>query len=85
MQTEQMLVLSTAHLTSDTCAQYLPTFLYAFEKADYGWFVYVPECLEEDTPDSLADCLDFAHDNKFTWVMFDRDAPVTEGLAVYDW
>lgn len=82
---EKLLVLSTAHLTPIACNGYLPGFIHAYPKADYGWFVYVPAMLDEDTPDSLADCLDFAHGHKIEWVMFDRDAPKVRGLPIYDW
>lgn len=48
---ERMLVLSTANVTAETCNIYLHTAPFAaFEKGDYGWFVYVATDLPDDLP-----------------------------------
>lgn len=85
--TETMLVLSTLHLQHDTCTQWLDHAPFAaFTKADYGWFVYVPEDLDGvDMPDDLKACCERAHARGCEWLMFDRDADMLPELASYDW
>lgn len=87
MTIESMLVLSTGHLEHGTCTQWLDTAPFAaFTKADYGWFVFVPEDLGEDPmPPDLLVCCQLAHARGCEWIMFDRDAPALDTLPVYDW
>ena len=83
---EPMLVLSTGNLTSDTCNRWMKSADHAvFEKGEYGWFVYVTEPGDCDTPPDLADCMAFARRRRCVWIMFDRDAPAPPGLPNYDW
>lgn len=84
---ESMLVLSTEHLEHDTCTEWLDTAPFAaFTKADYGWFVFVPEDLgETPMPPDLLACCQLARAYGCEWIMFDRDAPALGTLPVFDW
>ena len=82
---EKMLVLSTAHITPDTCNGYLrgrdaP----CYPKGDYGYFVYVEDDVPDDLPDDLRACYAFASEHQCDWIMFDCDASPVDGLACYD-
>jgi hypothetical protein len=82
---ESMLVLSTGNLTEATCNRWLPTSGYpAFEKPEFGWFVYVGEP-DDDLPVDLLACMALARDRRCCWIMFDRDAPPAAELPRYDW
>jgi hypothetical protein len=87
MLIEKMLVLSTGHLQHDTCTQWLDTAPFAaFTKADYGWFVFVPEDLEEEVvPEELLACFVLARAQGCEWLMFDRDADTLDTLPVFAW
>ena len=57
---EPMLVLSTGNLTEATCNRWLPQCDYpAFEKSEFGWFVYVVEP-DDDLPADLLACMALA-------------------------
>ena len=86
----KMLVLSTGHLTPHACNSFLPGYRHAYEKSDYGWFVFVPtdETPIEDgdeLPGCLIDCLKFADTQGCQWVMFDQDGPREDSLPYYEW
>lgn len=87
LEINQMLVLSTAHLTEHACNVYLSderAGVYA--KGEYGWFVYAPSLLDEDEiPMSLLDCIEFATAKGIDFIMFDCDGPNVSGLDTYDW
>lgn len=95
---EKMLTLSTAHVSEDTAAlledtlqQTLGTAPFiCFQKDDYGWFVHVPADVSmreslDTFPEDLRTCMDHARAEGCTWLMFDRDADLVEGLPAYDW
>lgn len=83
---ESMLVLSTAHLSEQTCNSWLHNAPFAaFGKGDYGWFVHVPDDEPEDLPADLGTCLTQARSLACTWVMFDRDADIVPSPPVHDW
>lgn len=83
---EPMLVLSTAHLTPETCNVFLPTYGGpVWAKGEYGWFVYVPADVDADHPADLSACLAFARRINASWVMFDRDQAPLGGLQTFDW
>ncbi len=83
---EPMMVLSTGHLTFDTCNRWLKQADHAvFEKGDYGWFIYVIERGEDDMPADLGACMELARQLRCAWIMFDRDAPEVDQLPSYDW
>lgn len=82
---EPMLVLSTGNLTEATCNRWLPQCDYpAFEKSEFGWFVYVVEP-DDDLPADLLACMALARDRHCCWIMFDHDAPPAAELPRYDW
>lgn len=83
---ETVLTLSTAHLRHDTCNVWLHHCPFAaFEKGDYGWFVFVPEDEPNDMPEDFATCVAAARALHCAWLMFDRDAPALANMPVYDW
>ncbi|HWV60502.1 MAG TPA: hypothetical protein VN034_07610 [Sphingopyxis sp.] len=82
---EPMLVLSTGNLTFETCNRWMKKADHAvFEKGEYGWFVYVGEPGDK-LPADLLDCIALARQRHCCWVMFDRDAPASAELPIYDW
>ena len=83
---EAMLVLSTGHLTEETCNLFLADYHGpAWRKGDYGWFVYVPEDEDRELPPDLTACLALARAKGAFWVMFDRDEVQIDDLSTYDW
>lgn len=83
---EPMLVLSTAHLDEQTCNGWLRTAAIAvYEKADYGWFIPVPEDEPESAPADLVACFALARSLHCDWLMFDRDADTHPILPVHEW
>lgn len=83
---EPMLVLSTGNLSFQTCNVWMNQTDHAvFEKADYGWFVYVAEPGDDDIPGDLRDCLALARRCRCDWIMFDRDAAISPDLPSFDW
>ncbi len=83
---EPMLVLSTGHLTEETCNLFLAEYEGpAWRKGDYGWFIYVTEDAESELPPDLAACLALARAKGAFWVMFDRDEAQVDELPAYDW
>lgn len=86
MEIAKMLVLSTSHLTADTCNRYLPDMRSrCYLRGDFGYFLYANDEPHEDDPADLITVLAFAAGAGVEWVLFDRDAPETRGLPVYDW
>lgn len=88
MEEHKMLALSTGHLTEKTCNM-LGNIegIIGYNKGGYGWFVYVPEYLNElgHIPADIYACLKLALEGKYDWIMFDRDVEVINELPVYEW
>ncbi len=94
LETHKMLVLSTAHVSRETRGRLQDgeLSLVSYDKDDYGWFIPIIQY----APDSVEDRLDREHwhnhcpdlyaarrlaeTNGCTWLMFDRDGDVLEGL-----
>ena len=51
----------------------------------YGWFVYAYHEQEHWIPDDLWACISKAREHGCTYVHFDRDAGVVDGLHVFEW
>lgn len=84
MEKHNMLALSTGHLTQKTICN-MENFI-AYEKGEYGWFVYVPEIMDTyEMPKDLDNCIQFARNNGCDWIMFDRDVETIDSLQIYDW
>lgn len=88
MEIHRMLALSTAHLSQATLEKGTDAFqlVTAFEKGEYGWFVYVPEQqlleeLVEGLTEDVANCIRYAAAQDMQWIMFDRDVDVIDQLA----
>ena len=93
----KIITVSSAHITEDT-AQMLDNEpntdklnISVYNKADYGWFIYIPEYLKErvgqgtDLPEDLQRCLKTAIDNNCEWLCIDCDGPEIDGLEKYSW
>ncbi len=92
LEMHAMLALSTAHLDTKTC-----NLMYAggqgigctwYRKELYkcvGYFVAVPDELDDDMPKCLRDCCKFAQENGADWIMFDCDVNTISDLPVYGW
>lgn len=81
---ETMLMLSTAHLSPQTCNHYLPKAPFsAFEKGDVGWFVYATDDPPADLPEDLAQCIAHAREQGCAWLMFDCFYDLIEALPDY--
>jgi hypothetical protein len=79
-----MMVLSTGHLTESTCNEWLHEAPFAvYEKDGYGWFISVPDDVDQNWPSSLLDCLELAREENCGWIMFDLDGPIIEDLPYY--
>ena len=91
MEISKMLTISTAHISEET-ARLLDIEpdndnmqLTVYNKADFGWFVYVSEYFEDcDIPDDLRKCLELAKENNCTWLCLDCDAEIVDGLDFYE-
>lgn len=92
MEITKMLTISTAHITEET-ARLLELEpdndnmqLIVYNKADFGWFIYVNEYLENrDIPDDLRKCLELAKENDCKWLCLECDTDVVDGLDEYEW
>jgi hypothetical protein len=74
----RVLDLSTRHLPFEVC-QDLNGFpgVLADERSEYGWFVWVPEDIDQHVAEIDAeDC---------QYVLFDRDAKVNPDLPTWEW
>lgn len=78
-----MLVLSTGHLTNETCNKWMVDNDIGYDKDSIGWFVYVNQRVE--LPGDLNACLNLAASLGCLWVMFDCDGPEHPDLPVYEW
>lgn len=100
LEISKMLTVSNAHLTQDD-VRYLEwvgnsnsgdlvTYKKSFCGIDgeevYGWFVYVPDDLNElRLSENLKCILTFAKSYECDWICFDRDGCVIKELDTYDW
>jgi hypothetical protein len=86
--------LSTAHLTQEAAQQLqgcgnagVPAL--RVMRDEYGFFVSVPSELfaafYKQYPASLTRCVEWAFQQGFDYVLFDRDADPVSTLTTYDW
>lgn len=86
----KMLDLSTSHVSKET-AQTLDEApdgtINAYQKDEYGWFVWVPptEWERADQPADLLAAFAYARTQQCDWIMFDRDAEIIDDLPSFDW
>lgn len=85
----KMWVLSTSHLRSSTCNEWLAYKCHwsCVPKGEYGWFMYVPDEIGfyPDVPHELVVIIHLARAISAEWVMFDCDGPTYDGLVVHNW
>lgn len=92
---QKMLDLSTAHITENTADALNEGYdfnLVIYPKAEYGWFIHVPdeEFFEDeekvfDLPTDLVRLIDIARVKECTWIMLDRDGSIHDNLPTYIW
>lgn len=90
MEITKMMVLGTVHLAPTTARGWMSQCPWAcFEKADYGWFMYVcddPGITDAaDVPLEIRSALHVARREGCGWIMWDCDGPVIDELPQYDW
>lgn len=93
LEITKMLTISTTHLTEDDAVYLVRACnwddineLVVYEKGDYGWFVYIPNDLNEyNLSENLKYILAFAKNNECDWICFDEDGCVVKELNTYDW
>ena len=97
MDIERILTISTAHISSTTSEllsiepETDTMGINVYCKADYGWFIYVPNNLIEhynggyDIPEDLWSCMLFAYEKDCNWLGLDCDGDVVKDLKTYDW
>lgn len=95
---EKMLTLSTAHITEETSGK-LETepntddmSLCVYEKAEYGFFIYIDENVirriadnDNAIPEDLRACLKLAIDNDCKVLCLDCDGIEVDELQTYEW
>ena len=83
-----MLDLSTAHISKETNDKLerddVNGALYVIPH-HYGYFVYVPDDEEPETPKDLHEIFNLARSKKCTWLKLDCDAVEYKELPTYDW
>ena len=89
----KVLELSTAHLTEEAGTDLYSHYRIGVHQTRYGWRVSVPEdgriCewakRDGDVPDELGAIFALADARGSEYVLFDRDADVTNLLPAFDW
>lgn len=90
VEVQSVLVLTTGHLTYDTCQRMKAITPGPAIEWEYGWFVWVPDdgWVSEDPENDGIDlraCLERAEALGCEWVRFDCDGPYLAGLERFDW
>lgn len=85
LEIRKVLVLSTSHLTKETCQNYKKwPFIAEYEEGCY-FYVGPDGTYDAEPPEDLTLVLNFARENGCTEVKFDCDADTTDQLPVFDW
>ena len=95
MEISKILTLSTAHITEsvsealDNDPNTNELGLTVYKKADYGWFIYIPEdydkTAKEGLPECLKACIDLALKNDCNILCLDCDGEEEPTLPTYEW
>lgn len=97
MEKSNLIHLSTACVSLTTASALnesaftdtkLASELVVYMKSLYGWFIHVPENIENlDISDDLKECLKYAKANDCEWLAFDRDVEYdpSDGLKQFEW
>lgn len=88
MEIETIPIISTGHVSEETANAIYDGGLGDLMKSVYGWIIWVCPDAEIDPyewPQDLATVVDWAREQGYMYVMFDRDADTIEGLPIYDW
>lgn len=93
MEISKMLTISTVHITKETNdlleseadKNITIGFPEVYGKENYGYFIHVPEDLEEyeEVPRDLLKCMLLAQKNDCEWLCLDCDGEVVDELETY--
>lgn len=85
--------MSTTHISEsskaflDECVDSYATDLVVFRKEDcagnYGWWITCDDDPADTVPEDLRQCIQYAQKFGASWIMFDGDATVYDGLPTY--
>lgn len=87
------LTVSTAHVKPATMVQLAlekcrnKMGLVVYDKGEYGFWVYIPEYIDEfasSIPQDLMDCLNLARKNGCEWLCLDSGAEIVDELPNYE-
>lgn len=90
MEIQKMMVLSTAHMSPATAANWILECPWAcYDKGDYGWFMYVCDDVgiteAAGVPPEIRSAIHVAKREGCDWIMWDCDSPLVDELPQYDW
>ena len=80
----KILTLSTAMLDTEPNTDYLG--LSVYNKAGYGWFIYIDSVIDDafdHLPEDLKACIVFAKEQECEWLCLDTDGEEIEELTIY--
>ena len=89
-ETRRVVVLSTAHLSAQTCQMLNATPLEAWPvsggRIAYGYYIWAPEAgdRELEAAPELQHALNWARNHGFDYVQFDADAYAREDLPTFE-
>lgn len=90
-ETDSMLTLSTAHITSQT-AEFIDKGLikesniHCYPKNEYGWFLNINSVtIAQNLPEDLKNVINYAVNHGYSFICFDRDAEEIDDLETYEW
>ena len=83
---KEMLCLSTAHITKETCEKLTDKPWPVVAENEYGFFIYVPEVDEpKEEISGIREVMALARRLGVKYVQLDCDGPVENELPIYDW
>jgi hypothetical protein len=94
LEIDDMLTISTAHVTEDTCNRWLhaPVGVVAYQKGGHGWFVHVGDdgmnaerTASGEVPEDLMAAIALARSKSCAWLCLDQDGGEVDDLKTYDW
>ena len=98
LEIDKMITISTGHISKHTalalerevkyCLNEIEIPLSIYIKAEFGWFIFIPDNSEFEEgriPDDLTDCINFAKKHNCKWLCLDCDGLIMSELKTYDW
>lgn len=91
MDITKVLTISMAHITEETCeklqaeSEQNDMGLCVYDKAEYGYWIYIGSLDEKNLPEDLRMCMELAQKNDCQWLCLDCDGEEVPELPTYDW